>query len=176
MPRALKPLIFLLAVATFAGLARVDKAEARLESKCSQALIHDWYIDGRVDKSYPVHCYRAALRDIPEAQIVYGTLRDDLTRALQAVIRDHNGDVGPNTPVPPSGPGGGDSGDSSGGDHNEGFFTRLARALGPDTEDSIPIPLLVLSGLALLLIAAAAVSFITRRMQAKKADPPPTGP
>jgi hypothetical protein len=176
MPRVLKPLILVLAVAAFAGLARVDKAEARLESKCSQALIHDWYVDGRVDKTYPVHCYREALRDIPEDQIVYGTLRDDLTRALQAVIRNNNGDVGPNTPVPPAVPGDGDGGDS-GGDHNEGFFTRLARALGPDTADSIPIPLLVLSGLALLLIAAAAISFITRRMQAKKAgDPPPTAP
>jgi hypothetical protein len=175
MPKPLKPLILVLAVAAFAGLARVDKAEARLESKCSQALIHDWYVDGRVDKSYPVHCYREALRDIPEDQIVYGTLRDDLTRALQAVIRNNNGDVGPGTMVPPSDGAGGDGADNS-GNHNEGFFTRLARALGPDTADSIPIPLLVLSGLALLLIAAAAVSFITRRMQAKKADPPPTGP
>jgi hypothetical protein len=177
MPNALKSLTLLLAVAALAGLARVDKAEARLESKCSQALIHDWYVDGRVDKSYAVHCYREALRDIPEDQIVYGTLRDDLTRALQAVIRDHNGDVGPNTIVPGVGPGGGGGG-ASGGDHNEGFFTRLARRLGPDTADSIPIPLLVLGGLALLLMAAAAVSFVTRRMQAKRAaaDPPPTGP
>jgi hypothetical protein len=178
MPRVLKPLILLLAVAAIAGLARVDKAEARLESKCSQALIHDWYVDGRVDKSYPVHCYREALRDIPEDQIVYGTLRDDLTRALQAVIRNNNGDVGPNTPVPGvDGPGGGNGASGGGGDHDEGFFTRLARRLGPDTADSIPIPLLVLGGLALLLMAAAAVSFVTRRMQAKKAasDPPPTG-
>lgn len=177
MPRALKSLILLLVVAALAGLARVDKGEARLESKCSQALIHDWYVDGRVDKTYPVHCYREALRDIPEDQIVYGTLREDLTRALQAVIRENNGDVGPNTPVPGvGGPGGGDGG-ASGGDPNGGFFTRLARRLGPDTADSIPIPLLVLGGLALLLMAAAFVSFITRRMQAKKtgADPPPTG-
>ena len=176
MPRPLKPLILLLAVAALAGLARADKAEARLESKCSQALIHDWYVDGRVDKSYPVHCYREALRDIPEDQIVYGTLRDDLTRALQAVIRNHDGDVGPGTLVPGDGGGGAAGGGATGGDDNDGFFTRLARALGPDTADSIPIPLLVLGGLALLLMAAAAVSFITRRIQAKKADPPPTGP
>lgn len=177
MPRALKSLILLFAVAALAGLARVDKAEARIESKCSQALIHDWYVDGRVDKTYPVHCYREALRDIPEDQIIYGTLRDDLTRALQAVIRDHNGDVGPNTPVPGA-PGGGDGSGGSSGNGNDGLFTRLARALGPDTADSIPIPLLVLGGLALLLMAAAAVSFIARRMQEKKAaaDPPPTGP
>jgi len=163
MPKALKSLILLFAVAALAGLARVDKAEARLESKCSQALIHDWYVDGRVDKSYPVHCYREALRDIPEDQVVYGTLRDDLTRALQAVIRDHDGDVGPNTMVP--GAGGGDGG-ASGGSDNEGFFTRLARALGPDTADSIPIPLLVLGGMSLALLAAGALGYISRRRQA----------
>jgi hypothetical protein len=180
MPRALKSLILLFAVAALAGLARVDKAEARLESKCSQNLIHDWYVDGRVDKTYPVHCYREALRDIPEDQVIYGTLRDDLTRALQAVIRNNNGDVGPNTPVPGSDDGGDGTsggGNSGNGSGNDGLFTRLARALGPDTADSIPIPLLVLGGLALLLMAAAAVSFITRRMQAKRAgDPPPSAP
>jgi hypothetical protein len=175
MPRFLKPLILLVAVAALAGLARVDKAEARLESKCSQNLIHDWYVDGRIDQTYPVHCYREALRDIPEDQIVYGTLRDDLTRALQSVIRSHNGDVGPNTPVPGSGPGGPNGGS---GKDKGGFFTRLARALGPDTADSIPVPLLVLGGLAFLLMAAALVSFLARRVQARRAaaDPPPTSP
>jgi len=171
MPTFLKPLILVLAVAALAGLARVDTAEARLESKCSAALIHDWYVDGRIDRTYPVHCYREALRDIPEDQIVYGTLRDDLTRALQSVIRNHNGPVDPDTPVP--GAGGGDSGSDKG--DKGGFFTRLARALGPDTADSIPVPLLVLGGLAFLLMAAAVVSFIARRVQAKRAtaDPPP---
>jgi len=176
MPRFLKPFIIVFAVAAIAGLGRVDKAQAKIESKCSAALIHDWYVDGRIDKTYPVHCYREALRDIPEDQVVYGTLRDDLTRALQSVIRKNNGDVGPNTPVPGAGgPGGNDSGGASGNKH-EGFFTRIARALGPDTADSIPVPLLILGGLAFLLMAAALVSFIARRVQAKRtaADPPPT--
>jgi hypothetical protein len=176
MPRVLKPLIVVLAIAAIAGLARVDRAQAKIESKCSAALIHDWYVDGRIDRTYPVHCYREALRDIPEDQVVYGTLRDDLTRALQSVIRKNNGNVGPNTPVPGAGGknGGGTPGGSS--NKNEGFFTRIARALGPSTADSIPVPLLVLGGLAFLLMAAAAVSFVTRRVQAKRAatDPPPT--
>jgi hypothetical protein len=175
MPRVLKPLIVVLAVAAIAGLGRVDKAQAKIESKCSAALIHDWYVDGRIDQTYPVHCYREALRDIPEDQFVYGTLRDDLTRALQSVIRNNNGDVGPNTPVPGNGPGGGNSGGGSSKEH-EGFFTRIARALGPDTADSIPVPLLILGGLAFLLMAAALVSFVARRVQAKRAapDPPPS--
>lgn len=175
MPRFLKPVILVLVLAALVGAVAPGQAEARLESKCSAALIHDWYVDGRIDRTYQVHCYREALRDIPEDQVVYGTLRDDLTRALQAVIRAHDGDVGPNTPVPggPDGGGGGDSGGSDGG-----FFGKLAKAIGPDTADSIPVPLLVLGGLALALMAAAAISFFARRMQAKRsaADPPPAGP
>jgi|SRR5262245_44568387 len=183
MPKSLSPLLILVAVALLVGLARVEKAQARIESKCSAALIHDWYVDGRIDHTYQVHCYREALRSIPEDQIIYGTLREDLTRALQSAIRKHDGDVSGGTPVvPASGGGGGGPDDPSGGapanSKSEGFITRVARKLGPDTADSIPVPLLVLGGLALLLMAAAGVSFIARRMQEKRADsdPPPPRP
>jgi hypothetical protein len=178
MLRVLKPLILVVAVAAIAGLARVDNAEARLESKCSRTLIHDWYVDGRIDQTYPVHCYREALRDIPEDQIVYGTLRDDLTRALQSVIRKHNGDVGPNTPVPPLDGGSSGPGGTSGTVSDKGFFNWVAKKLGPSTADSIPIPLLVLGGLAFALMAAAGISFFARRMHARRtaANPPPAGP
>ena len=62
--------------------------------------------------------------------------------------------------------------------HDEGFFHWLAKKVGPSTADSVPVPLLVLGGLALALIAAAGVSFFARRYQARKAtpDPPPSGP
>jgi hypothetical protein len=57
-------------------------------------------------------------------------------------------------------------------------FHWLARKLGPNTADSIPIPLLILGGLALALMAAAGISLLARRMQARRAaaDPPPAGP
>jgi hypothetical protein len=171
MPKFLKPLIPLVAALALAATFGAGTAYA---SKCSNALIHDWYVDGRIDQTYAVHCYREALKDIPEDQIVYGTLRDDLNRALQSVIRKHKGEVDPDTPVPGLvGPGGG--GGSDGGD---GFFHWLAKAVGPDTADSIPVPLLVLGGLALALIAAAGISFFARRVQAKRAatEPPPTSP
>jgi len=177
MPKSLKPLILLIAATALVGsVLGVGKAEARTFSTCSEALIHDWYVDGRVDKTYPVHCYREALRSIPEDQLIYGTLRDDLNRALQATIRKHNGNVGPNTPVPPDDKGGGGPPfGGGGGGKGGGFFGWLADKLGPSTADTIPIPLLVLGGLALTLLLAAAVSFFARRMQARRAatDPPP---
>ncbi|SRR5712691_2771319 len=170
MPKFLRPLTVLLAVAAAATMFGVGTAQA---SKCSAALIHDWYVDGRIDKTYAVHCYQEALKDIPEDQIVYGTLRDDLTRALQSAIRNNGGNSDPNMLVPGSGPG-----DGNGGGHSGGFFHWLARAVGPSTADSIPIPLLVLGGLALALMAAAGISFAARRMQARRAatDPPPPAP
>jgi len=173
MPRFLKPLILLVVAAAAAATFGVGTAQA---SRCSNALIHDWYVDGRIDQTYAVHCYREALKQIPEDQIVYGTLRDDLSRALASVIRNHNGDVGPNTPVP--GAGGPGGGTPSGGKHDEGFFHWLAKKIGPSTANSVPIPLLVLGGLALALIGAAGVSFFARRWQARRGtpEPPPTGP
>lgn len=183
MPKSLKPLILLvLAVAVGSAASTAQPAQARTLTTCSKALIHDWLVDGRVDQTYPVHCYREALKRIPEDQLIYGTLRQDLNRALQSVIRDHNGHVQANTPVPPFGGGGGSSNGGDGpngtGGTGGGVFHWLARKLGPNTADSIPIPLLILGGLALALMAAAGISLLARRMQARRAaaDPPPAGP
>lgn len=176
MPKFLKPLILVVVAAAAAASFGVSTAHA---SACSSALIRDWYVDGRIDNTYPVHCYREALKDIPEDQLVYGTLRDDLNRALATAISDHNGNVTPMTMIPGDGGGGSsDGGDASSGKHDEGFFHWLAKKIGPSTAESVPVPLLVLGGLALALVAAAAVSFFARRYQAKKAasDPPPSGP
>ena|SRR5213080_1684867 len=178
MPKFLKPLILLIATMSLAGgVLGTGKAEARTFSTCSDALIHDWYVDGRVDKTYPVHCYREALKNIPEDQAIYGTLRQDLTRALQSTIRQHGGHVTGDTLVVPIG-GGGGNGPNGTGATGGGIFRTLARWLGPSTADSIPIPLLILGGLAFALMAAAGVSLIARRMQARRAaaDPPPAGP
>src|SRR5947207_13205588 len=124
MPKFLKTLILVLTAAAAAATFGVSMAHA---SACSSALIRDWYNDGRIDGTYPVHCYREALKDIPEDQLVYGTLRDDLNRALENVIAKHHGNITPNTPVPPSG--GGDSSSSgSSGKHDKGVFHWLAKA------------------------------------------------
>jgi hypothetical protein len=182
MPRSLRPLI-LVAAALAIGAAlgtTAQPAQARSLSICSKALVHDWLVDGRVDKTYPVHCYREALKTIPEDQLVYGTLRDDLNRALANTIRKHNGHVNNDTPVPGFGGGGGGGGGAGPGGTggSGGVFHWLAHTLGPNTANSVPVPLLVLSGLAIALMAAAGISFFARRMQARRAavDPPPAGP
>ena len=180
MPQFWKPLILIVLAAGIgaATLGTAQPAQARSMSTCSQKLIHDWYVDGRVDNTYPVHCYREALKNIPEDQVVYGTLRQDLTRALQSAIRQHGGHVTGNTLVVPLGgsSNGGNGPNGAGATSSGGVFHWLAQKLGPSTADSIPIPLLILGGLAFALIVAAGVSLLARRMQARRAapDPPPT--
>src|ERR1700730_13848958 len=169
MPRFSKPLILLVtAVAIGAALGVAQPAQARSMSTCAKALVHDWYVDGRIDQTYPVHCYREALKQIPEDPIIYGTLRQDLTRGLQSAIRPHGGHVTGDTLVitlggPSNGGGPGGTGGTGGG-----IFHKLASWLGPSTADSIPIPLLILGGLAFTLMAAAGVSLLARRLQARR--------
>src|SRR4051812_11292562 len=148
MPRFSKPLILVLvALAVGAALGTSQPAQARSLSSCSKALIHDWLVDGRVDKTYAVHCYREALKSVPEDQVVYGSLRQDLTRALQSAIRQHGGHVTRDTLVVPIGGssngGSGDGPSGGGGTGNGGLIHWLAHTLGPNTADSIPVPLLI---------------------------------
>jgi hypothetical protein len=171
MAKFLRSLLLMCALAAIAAVFGAAPARA---SSCSSELIHDWYVDGRIDQTYQVHCYREALKEIPNDLLVYGTLRDDITRALQDATRSHGGHLRGDTLI--VGAGGG--GPNDGGRNNDGFITRAVRAIGPNTADSIPIPLLVLAGLAMLLLAAAGTSVLARRVQARRegGERPPNHP
>jgi hypothetical protein len=147
-------------------------APAAAATPCWKQLINDWY-DGRVDKTYPAHCYQEARKHIPRDAIEYSDLPEDLDRALAAALGG-GGSAGPNTPVRP-GPGIGRNVEAAGtaSDPVEGDDKTLLDRLAPANAESIPIPLLVLAGLALLLLAAAAASFVARRMHARRVPATP---
>jgi hypothetical protein len=64
-------------------LATATSGTAAAKSSCSSRLIADWQ-DGRIDRTYPVPCYRQALAKLPEDVRVYSTATSDITRALHA--------------------------------------------------------------------------------------------
>jgi hypothetical protein len=64
-------------------LAAATSGTAAAKSNCSSRLIADWH-DGRIDRTYPVPCYRQALAKLPEDVRVYSTATSDITRALHA--------------------------------------------------------------------------------------------
>ena len=156
-------------------------AAAKPSESCARAIVNDWYGDGKVDKIYDEHCYREAIRSLPVDVRDYSNAEEDILRAL-AYAKKGEPDPGPaggkpggggNNPTKgPTGHGGPtDPGDTTGlTDTGDGGDTVAA----PDTDtsgpSSIPLPLIVLGGLAFLLLVAGGAGYVNRRMQTPGAD------
>jgi hypothetical protein len=181
-------------VALAVGTSALRPAPAQAATPCWKLLLNDWY-DGRIDKTYSVHCYRDALKHLPADVQTYSSAHDDILRALQtAIAKQQRSDkpVGDETPIPPaaggsgSGGSGGGSGSDPGGDSGSGSGSGsgtdttttssdgrqgndgLAGKVSSDDPSSIPVPLLILGGLALLLVAAGGAGLIAKRVQGRR--------
>ena len=99
LPRALA----CLAVVAGSLLAALP-AQAASTDACAQRVIRDWYDGGRVDGVYPLRCYRAAIRALPEDVLQYSDARIEIERALAYAARSDRdrarGRVDP--PAPPA--------------------------------------------------------------------------
>ena len=63
----------------------VAKANEPGRTTCASRLIRDW-ADGRIDGTYPVSCYRNALKTLPTDLAVYSSAPDDIKQALSQRI------------------------------------------------------------------------------------------
>jgi hypothetical protein len=179
-------LLILLVISAAAVGAAVGADPAAAATKpCWKRLINDWY-DGRIDNVYPVKCYREAIKHLPDDVESYSDAREDIERALLSAIRQSGGKLGPDDPVPaqrngrpprdetstePGGTGNKDDGEATplpAGGNDPGGSDGVLGAVKPANADSVPIPLLVLAGLALVLLAAASAGFAARRIQARR--------
>jgi hypothetical protein len=193
--------LLILVVLVGAAAVAIGPAPASAAPKpCWKRLINDWF-DGRIDNVYPVKCYREAIKHLPEDVESYSDARAEIQRALLSAIRASGGSLGPDDPVPAQpqggsqGSGGNDPGETTtepgaaGGNGDdggsgeaapppggEGGGDGLIDAVKPANADSVPIPLLVLAGLALVLLAAAAAGFAARRIQARRLRVSPAPP
>jgi hypothetical protein len=170
----------LASVALLAAVAQPARAAAKAGTPCWKVLLNDWY-DGRIDGTYPRHCYSDALKHLPADVSTYSSAHDDILRALQSAIAKQQKPghkVGPNTLLKPPAPpksGGSVSGGTGTTDttpppgRQQG--TGLADKLNPSSPSSLPVPLLILGGLALLLVAAGAAGLVAKRVQARRQNP-----
>lgn len=173
----------LVLAASAAGAAR--PAPAAAATPCWKKLLNDWY-DGRINNTYAVHCYRDALKHLPTDVQEYSSAHDDILRALQSAIaarRQKHEPIAGNTPVPPQKPpkGGGKTGkgDKPGSTVSNTTSTGPGGTTGPSlvatgnasNPSSIPVPLLVLGGLAVLLLAAGGAGLLYKRIQARRSSP-----
>jgi hypothetical protein len=167
--------------------------QAAAATPCWKKVLNDWS-NGRAIGSYPLHCYRDAIRHLPEDLRDYSYAADDINAALQAQIakrntrspqsvnnssssngNDHNnGSTGGK-----GGPGGGGSGPTATGANagpDRSAYRKAIDNLGTSNADSLPIPLIVLASVGAMLLAAAAALGTTKRIRAVRATrrgPPP---
>ena len=164
----------LVVLALAAALVRAGGASAA--TPCWKTLLNDWY-DGRIDNTYEVHCYRDALKHLPADVQTYSSAHDDILRALQSAVakeKKAGHSVGSNTLLPPpssGGKGGGGTGTTTIGRKPDKGIGKVADKLNPNSADSLPVPLLVLGGLAVLLVLAGGAGLIAKQIQARKQTP-----
>ncbi len=174
-------------LAAGASPSRAEAAPATAARDCGWSVLNDYFPDETVNRRFRVHCFRLAIAHLQEDQKIYGNVAADLRRYMQLALlqRGRGSGASDNTIIPGAGSGGdvggggpaagGGRGDGSGvgrsgGDaKDKGFIDRAIDWIGPQNADEIPLPLLVLGGLALLLLLAAGTSFLARRIQARRA-------
>jgi hypothetical protein len=148
-------------------------------------VLNDWS-NGRTIGSYPLHCYRDAIRHLPEDLRDYSSAADDINAAMQAQIakrgtrspqslgsgpsnHNNNNNGGGGT----SGNSGGPSGPSATGANagpDRSVYRKAIDNLGTSNADSLPIPLIVLASVGALLLASAAGLATTKRLRAARAS------
>lgn len=175
---SIAPLRLLAIALTLTGvIALTTPAGASAAKPCWKQIVDDWYGNERIDGSYSQACYREADQNIPQDLRDYSDLPGEIARARLRDLRDQRTETGEDIrtlagagPVDERTNGGGTSGSGNGGD---GAIGSALDALGPDSADSAPVPLLILAGLALLLVAAGATGLLSRKLSARRARTTP---
>ena len=177
-----------LVVAVASGLALAAGTAApasAAKSSCYEKLIDDWFDDGKIAPIYPRECYTQAIAHLPNDVDTYSNAADEIRAAMLATFKHKGGGNGtPPSSSPPQTSGGNASGSSdttpsasSGAPQaenpNHGLILRAIEWLGPSNASAVPLPLLILAGVAFLLLAAAGGSLVNRRLHERRLPPPP---
>ncbi len=180
-------LVVVAALAAGAGAASAKRP-------CGQQVIDDWYGSktGQLSKLYPLHCYKDALKIVSrETDLeVYSNARQDILRAMSIAIASAGGSGsgggksgGPQGPTAsvdtadalPSFLGGPDAKNRGRPpDSNVPVIYRPRTNPGPigllhgSSASSVPVPAIVLGGIASLLLVLGSAAYLARRRQLRR--------
>jgi hypothetical protein len=136
----------------------VSAPTASAKTPCWRQIQNEWVSKDRVGTNYPLHCYREAIAHVPEDLAQYSSIIDDIVAARQQASRVRRpaghtpSKADTNTTDTPS----------------RGVYKTALNKLGPTNADSFPLPLLILGGLALIMVAAGGAGLLTRHVRARK--------
>jgi hypothetical protein len=169
-----------LLVAGVGGAAAAPAASKQATSQCWKDVVNDWlHNQPNLKGTYAIPCYTQAIQHLDSYPDVagYSSASDDIHRALLAAIHQDRGN-GPGSGLPSSGPGpsSGPTSSSGGGttpppSGGGGIWKSIVDRLSPGNAQSVPLPLIVLAGLALLLLLAAGGTWFARRLQTRRVTP-----
>jgi hypothetical protein len=167
-------------VAGVGGATAAPAASLKPTSHCWNDVVNDWLKhQPNVTGTYAIPCYTQAIQHLnayPDLR-GYSSAIDDIRKAQLAAIRRGNGGGPRKGGGPLGGPGPGNSGPPqaprSTSSHNPSLWQRITDRLAPGNAQSIPLPLIVLAGLALLLLLAAGGTWFARRIQTRRLRPAP---
>ena len=184
-PRSARAFAALVALLAGGLVALTLAGTSAAATPCGKKVLADWFDNGRIDRLYPLHCYEEAIDAIPDELRDYADAEEVIERALQAALRgdlapggrdptpgdDNPGDNddrnSPNNPNNPNNPGGPNDPNDPTDPGDQPEATPPVDTTGPST---VPIPLLVLGGMSVALLAAGALGYISRRRQAARVD------
>jgi hypothetical protein len=155
---AVRSLTAVLVAAVLAGLFAFT-APARAASACAAAVIRDWN-KGTLDASYAPACYREALSELPEDILIYSSAQNDINRALIASLAKKStstrkaklGAVKGIVRTLASA-------------KSADVRARAAQAAADPNASAVPLTVLAFAGGALVLVSAASVSVVARRIR-----------
>jgi hypothetical protein len=149
--------VLVAAVLGTAALAFAKPASAA--PACWRQILNEWTDTGRVSTDYSLHCYRDAIAHVPEDLLVYTDIEQDILAARQQAARGnrtlqiHDGTSTDRT---------------ASNDPDSGLYNNAIGKLGPTNADSLPLPLLILAGMSMILIAAGGAGLVSKRVKARK--------
>jgi hypothetical protein len=162
----------LLAVVGLAIVCVSLPATADAKVPCRNQVFNDWEHDGQIASTYPLSCYRDALRHVPTTEQIYTSLEDDIRAAMQAAIARLQGKKVPSqighrftttndsSSLVDRRPSRDEQIDPTSTDP-----TRVSSQLNTAGSGGggVPVPLIVLGGVALALVASGGVGMFVRR-------------
>jgi hypothetical protein len=154
-----RSLTAVLVAAILAGLFAFT-APARAASGCAAAVIRDWD-NGHLDASYAPACYREALSALPEDIRIYSSAENDINRALIASLAKKS------TSTRKAKLGGvkGIVRTLASAEGANGVQARAAQAAADPSASAVPVIVLVFAAGALVLVSAASISVVARRVR-----------
>src|SRR5579862_2977116 len=183
VPKTTRVLLATLAGSLVMLAAGVGSAAAAHESAqqptstCWKQVINDWENNGRIDNVYAPPCYTQAIQHLNQYPDIkgYSNIIQDIQAALFSVLHEEGRDGGDGPSGPTASPTG-SSGPTIPKKSDSGPVNWLSDHLAPGNAQSVPLPLLVLGGLAVLLLLAAAGTWFARRVQTNRQKPRPPVP